>query len=54
MYSKTLDLRVDFKVDFRVDFTVDFRVEKYRKYYSSHWKVVIAPDQSQKLSNNQL
>ena len=33
---------------------LDFRVEKYRKYYSSHWKVMKAPDQSQKLSNNQL
>ena len=29
-------------------------VEKYKKYYSTHWMVVKAPDQSQKLSNDWL
>ena len=28
-------------------------VEKYKKYYSCHWKVVKTPDQRQELSNNQ-
>ena len=50
MSSQTVDSRVDFEVDFRVD----LRVEKDREYYSGHQKVVKAPYQSQKLSNNQL
>ena len=29
-------------------------VKTYKKYFFSHWKVVKTPDQSQKLSNNQL
>ena len=51
MLSKSLE-----KTEEQKSYLVLFQVlvGKYKKYYSSHWKVVKTPDQSQKLSNNQL